>query len=457
MNKLLRARLLFGALVWLVGCALAAHAAPSQTGTARLMQGPMLGAVGPDFALVWVRASGEYAITARYGTDPALEEGPETEAVQTGPAEDFTAVVRLTGLQPATTYYYRILLNGQPDAYKRQAPPIAFRTAPAPGEPAQFSVAFGSCARLQQDPVQRIWNAAAELAPDFFIWTGDNVYGDSLHAIIVAEEYRRQREIPSIVPFLQGTPQLAVWDDHDFGLNDHDRTNPVKADMLKIFKQYWPNTGYGTPETPGVFFTYSYGGVDFIMLDCRYHRDPNAAPDTPEKTLLGAGQLAWLKEELKKSTAPFKVLVSGSGWTKAKGEGGDSWAAFLHERNALFEFIRVNEIEGVVLVSGDTHVGELNAIPWSEQGGYDFYDLVSSPLAQAASSNWRNRDPEVRLRPGFEAPNVGLLRFDMRGDPTLTFNLYGEDGQPAWEPLSLKASQLRNGVASHTTRPPGSR
>src|SRR5690606_19440841 len=132
-----------------------------------------------------------------------------------------------------------------------------------------------------------------------------------------------------------------------------------------------------------------------------------------EKTFLGADQLQWLKNGLNASTAPFKVLVCGSGFNNGKGPGGDSWSSALHERNALFDFIRDEAIGGVILMSGDTHVGELNAIPWSERGGYDFYELVSSPLAQTASTNLTGRSPEARIRTTYNlASNAGLLEFD---------------------------------------------
>ena len=257
------------------------------------------------------------------------------------------------------------------------------------------------------------------------------------------------RDVPSYREVMRNIPQLATWDDHDFGLNDHDRTNPVKEEALEVFEQYWANPAYGLPDTPGVFFSYHYGGVDFFVVDCRYHRDPNSDEDTPAKTLLGTEQMAWLQEELKASTAAFKVLVSGSGWTKAKGPGGDSWAAYLHERDRLLQFIVDNGISGVVLVSGDTHVGELNAIPFSDKGGYDFYDLVSSPLAQGSGDGWKKRFPEARLRAGFQQENTGLLTFDLTGDvPTLTFNLYDIEGKAAWPDFVIRADQLVNGVES---------
>ena len=62
----------------------------------------------------------------------------------------------------------------------------------------------------------------------------------------------------------------------------------------------------------------------------------------------GKRQSEWLREALLASRAPFKVLACGSGWSIEDGPTGDTWAAFLTERNALFDFIRDNRIEGVV-------------------------------------------------------------------------------------------------------------
>jgi alkaline phosphatase D len=57
--------------------------------------------------------------------------------------------------------------------------------------------------------------------------------------------------------------------------------------------------------------------------------------------MLGGEQKAWLKDELRASRAPFKVLVSGGGFSKAE-RGGDSWAVYTNERDELFDFIRDN-------------------------------------------------------------------------------------------------------------------
>ena len=105
-------------------------------------------------------------------------------------------------------------------------------------------------------------------------------------------------------------------------------------------------------------------------------------------------------------------------------------------------------IEGVVCISGDSHMGELNCIPRSEVGGYDIYDFCSSPLAQAPAAKHTRQVPEVRIRDTWtRSTNVGLMRFDMTASPpTLTYNLHDVLGKPVWAPLVLTPADLRNGV-----------
>ena len=142
------------------------------------------------------------------------------------------------------------------------------------------------------------------------------------------------------------------------------------------------------------------------------------------------------------------MLVSGGGFSKAE-RNGDSWAVYQHERNELFDFIRDNRIEGVFGISGDSHMGELNCVPRSDQGGYDFYDLCSSPLANLPDLDFVDQMPEVRIRsPWTRSCNLGLLDFSFDDGPTLTYTLHNIYGAPAWAPLVLKPADLRNGAST---------
>jgi alkaline phosphatase D len=417
-------------------------------GYPRVMQGPMVGAVTDTDARIWVRLSGEYSVTVDYGRGFELSPLVRTEPIVAMASNDYTAVVTLGGLEPDTEYFYRINVNGVPDRYLRGHPPFRFRTAPEKGRARTFRVAFGSCPRFQDDRIQPIWGVVEGLQPDLFLWIGDNVYADSLDPEIQREEHRRQRDVAGLQGVLHNISHLAVWDDHDFGLNNSDRTNPIRSQALEVFRQYWANPAYGLPDAPGVFFNYGFGAVDFFFLDGRFYRDPDTTP-VPGKTMLGERQFSWLQAELKKSTAVFKVLVSGSAWSVDKGVASDSWTGSRHERDRLFDFIRDNGIGGVILVSGDLHVGELNAIPWSQRGGYDLYDLISSPLAQKTPDSWLEQRPEHRIRPVyFQGSNVGVIDFVFDGSPRVIYRLFDIHGRSVWAPFVVHARELVNGVTS---------
>ncbi|WNO52416.1 alkaline phosphatase D family protein [Stakelama saccharophila] len=448
----LRRRTMLAGMGALAAAPLPVRARRSETGNPRLMQGPMVGAVTGSEILIWGRASGPYRVEIEYADNPDFANARRSAPVQAQAERDFTTVSRLTGLESGRRYYYRPLVEGDQPKYRQELSPYSVRTAPA--EPAKIRIAFGSCARVQEDPEQPIWGAVLRSEPDLFLWLGDNIYADSRIPGVMAEIYRRQRDVAGAQPVLRQVPQLAIWDDHDFGEGGADRTFATREQSLALFKQYWANPAYGLPDAPGVFFRYSYGGTDFFFLDDRYYRDPNDMPQSAEKTQIGAAQREWLQQSLLESDAPFKLVIAGGGWTRTQPDeqpvGWGSWASFLHERNALFDFIRDNRIGGVVLLSGDTHAGELNAVPWSARGGYDFYDLVASPLAQDTSINWFRRRPERRIRGAYAgSANFGELEIDAAADrPKLTYKLRNIYGKSVWNDLVLYADELVNGVTS---------
>jgi alkaline phosphatase D len=426
-----------------------AVAGPDPDGSPRIMQGPMIGYVTTDVAAIWLRVSAPVTTQIEYAFPDKPHDWLRSEIITAMRETDFTVVHQLKGLKPGQDIHYRVLVNGALDPEILGKPASVFKTAPQ--RATAFRVGFGSCARVQRQPVQPIWDALTRMNPDLFFWLGDNIYGDSLESTILAEEYRRQRDVVNLKPFMATVPQLAIWDDHDYGLNDHDRTNPIRDDALRVFKNYWANPGYGLPQTAGVFFKYTYGGVDFFFLDNRYHRDPVDQLDDLNKTTLGQAQREWLFDGLKASRTPFKMILAGQPWNDGKLPGGESWSSFVTERKMLLDHIQQNKISGVVLASGDTHVGELNVLQNEAYGaGYDIYEFVSSPLAQDTASSWLNYRAIPRIRQVYaRSSNAGVIDFDMTlSDPALRFTLIDTLGNPAWSPFEIKASDLKPGVTS---------
>lgn len=100
-------------------------------------------------------------------------------------------------------------------------------------------------------------------------------------------------------------------DDHDYGTDGSDKSFIFKRESLDLFKDYWANPSYGTPETPSVFTKISYNVVDFFLLDDRYYRDTQNMPDFAQKAIFGEAQLDWLKNALLGSTASLKIIAAG--------------------------------------------------------------------------------------------------------------------------------------------------
>ncbi len=334
-----------------------------------ITHGPMVGAVADDSVRLHLRTDATRRVAVWAGPADGGVAGARVAAwVYPSPRRDFTAEPVLSDLEPDTEYVYWFEVEGRPIGSFHEV-----TTAPPPGAPGQMDLAFGSCTRTDDEP---IFAAVAEKDPDLFLFLGDNHYANSDDLGALRWYYRWGLEIPERAALAARTSTLATWDDHDFTGNNTDGTEPGRDTALRAFDEYWANPSAGTEGTPGVFFAHAWGDVDLFLVDDRYHRGL-------DDSMLGPGQLQWLKDALDASTATFKLVACGSQWT-AEGSS-DSWATFLPERDELFDFIRDRRIDGVVLLSGDVHRTELRLIDRTAAGSYSLPELVSSPLANSNS------------------------------------------------------------------------
>ena len=109
--------------------------------------------------------------------------------------------------------------------------PTACSSAPEP--PAITTIAFGSCARSDED--QPIWDRIVAAEPELFLFIGDNIYADT-EDMATVDETGCQRETPddilapAEVPNDQGTdgetdpPQRPSDGDTEDAESTHDRT-----------------------------------------------------------------------------------------------------------------------------------------------------------------------------------------------------------------------------------------
>lgn len=404
------------------------HLACSSCAEEPVTHGPVVGAVTPDAARLWLRTDLARDVTALVH-DEADATAPVTRVdVRTRADDDFTAIFDVPGLAPG--HRYRAFFEAEGELTPASA---TFHTPPAPGTKGTLKLAFGSCARI---PPQSIFDVAAREAPDFFVFGGDNTYADSPKTDVHWAHLRAALEHRARADFLKTTPSIAIWDDHDFTGNDSNGTWKGKGEVLRAFEDYFANTSLGTPETPGVFSTFQWGDVELFLLDVRSYRSPDEEFDG---TMLGEAQEKWLEERLRLSQATFKLLVSGSVWGPSAGE---TWLDHPEARERLFDFLSYQRIPGIVLLGGDLHRSMLrrNARPEA----YTLPEIVSSPLA--VPGTWKCPPPErgedrITCFDGGNA--VAVLAFDTaRPDPSLEVRLLDEGSKEVGK-MEILRSQLQ--------------
>ncbi|MHC4253651.1 MAG: alkaline phosphatase D family protein, partial [Planctomycetota bacterium] len=369
----------------------------------RLFGGPMLGCVTDRSARVWVRTPGAARVQAVVGAGPA--ESMKSKVASTSKVGDFTAVLEVDGLEPFTTYGYDVLVDGR-SVFEGKHP--AFRTSPAKGQKARFSVAFGGGARYvpKHEP---IWATIAARRPHAFLFLGDNIYTDIPQRRDVQRVYYYRRQLRSEFRLMCASSAVqAIWDDHDFGKNDCagglETFNPEwKLPVWKVFRENWNNPYYGGGEKqPGCWFDFSIGDIDFFMTDGRYYRDFKRG------TMLGPVQKRWLLKKLAASKATFKVIASGTLWTERADKGGkDSWQGVREERDEIFSLIDRERIGGVVLISADRHRSEIWEI--KRANGYTLYEFESSKLTNMHTHKTRKEAAWSYNKGNF----FGMLTFDL--------------------------------------------
>ena len=349
-----------------------------------LIHGPMTGAVTKNSAKVWVRTLNESSFKVKVANTPELTNIIGIFSGQTTESADYTGFAEISGLKPNTQYFYSVEINGNSSAKV-----ASFKTFPEKEDSTILRIAFGGGA-FYNPKREYIWNVIAEQKPYFFLGMGDNVYIDHPDLPDVQKFCYYQRE--SSEPFramLKTVPYYSVWDDHDFGVNDSyggaEKFKPAwKTKVLNVYKENTVNPYYGGgDENPGIWYDFSMGDIDFFMIDTRYYRTPSFVENNgANANMLGKVQMQWLKKELKKSTATFKVIVSSIPWSdgaKDVMEGRfDTWRGYPKERAEIFDFLSDNKIEGVVLLSADRH--RHDAWKHKRPGDYSLYEFTSSRL-----------------------------------------------------------------------------
>eukprot|EP00760_Papus_ankaliazontas_P032900 PhM_4_TR6074/c0_g1_i1/m.2705/K01113/phoD; alkaline phosphatase D len=292
-------------------------------------------------------------------------------------------------------------------------PPRAPKASAAQRSTLRF--AFGSCNK--PDYNQSVWGdllavgessggGDAHRGWDLFAWLGDVVYNDNRTSFPlmrfspnpieeVRRRYNMQRSNRLYAQLAATTPIIGVWDDHDFGLNDADKTFADKDVNQEAFLDFLGVERNAPIRRQAGVYTYQLletpneavpglgrrGRVLIVLLDNRYHKDPYG---TEGGDFLGEAQWAWLESLLR--DVPADVTIIGSGIQVINDvKPSEHWGRFPAARQRMLDLIAQTRRERVLFLSGDIHIAELNVAKCTPSG-YPLYDLTSSGITHANPS-----------------------------------------------------------------------
>ncbi|MCY7309756.1 MAG: alkaline phosphatase family protein [Chitinophagaceae bacterium] len=424
----------------------------------RIISGPMLGPVELRDAKVWVEVSQDVkAASLQYNKKGDLKTG-RTILYKGELGNDFNPIYFTVGrLDFNTTYEYKIWLNG--------------KATPKGGEfttkdlwqwrkqPPEFSFLTGSCSYFNHPVYDRpgtpygkdssIFEPMAKEKAAFMLWLGDAWYTREVDYYSEWGLWYRashDRASPIMQNFLKSMPQLAIWDDHDYGPNDIGKNYILKDASRKVFNAYFCNPSAGE-NGQGTYTMTTWGDADIFMTDDRWWRSADKLKDSvdgkpnPEKRMLGIQQMEWLKNSLLYSSATFKIIAVGSQVLNPVSPY-DTWWNFPAEYHELMNFLKEYKINGVVFLTGDRHHSEI--IKVDRPGSYPLYDITVSPLTSSTHKfTGTEKNNSYRVLGIDEKQNYGRFSFSgIRGSRKLTVEYLGLKGEKLGE-WSISEKELK--------------
>lgn len=306
-------------------------------------------------------------------------------------------------------------------------------------DPNVYSIGFGSC--LTQERSMPIFNTIKDENYDLFLMIGDNVYGDSEREDLLElrEAYDKQRQ--NFDNLNLNFPIEAIWDDHDYGLNDAGKEYAYKEDAKELFLDFWNIPMDDVRRSrDGLYFEWiqTIDGitVQMLFLDTRFFRDallPTDERGAPGKerylphtdtslTMLGVDQWNWLEEKMN-IQVDHRIIVSSIQFL-AMGHGWEAWKTLPHERQKLIDIIDQSSSDNVLILSGDRHRAGLYQL--TTNSNKNIIEMTSSSL-NLSFANDEEAGP-LRVGPTFVQENYGEILLN-KASNSLIVNLKDNQGK----------------------------
>lgn len=366
-----------------------------------------------DRVILWTRVTtasqAAVPVTLRIARDAAFSVDVQQVLAMATPQRDFTVKLDMSGLAPATTYYYQFEFAGHPSAIGRT------RTLPLGGLD-RLRIAVASCSSYAHGYFNAYQRIAERADLDLVLHLGDYIYeyGNGEYGaarsyepageIVSLEDYRTRHGQYKLEAELQELhrqhPVICVWDDHESandswqgGAENHQAAvegdwPSRKARAQQAYDEWLP---IRSTDPSRIFRSFEIGNlVSLAMLDSRLFarseplQSSLSVPGLPlgaftasgafldsSRTLLGDEQEQWLASLLRNSAAKWKLLGQQVMFGQLKLLGApnalglsqflnpDQWDGYPVARNRIFDVLRGDAdhaaIDNAVVLTGDIH------------------------------------------------------------------------------------------------------
>lgn len=276
-------------------------------------------------------------------------------------------------------------------------------------------IAIASC---MNDYLHRraVWQSLITQSPDYIFFVGDSVYADMISQIETEPADPKQlwtrfvqtRNKLQIYKEKRLIPILAIWDDHDFGINNGNRHYSYVTESQENFLSFFAQGSQldSIERGPGLAFKFSAFKKNFYFLDGRSFRSEDKEVDP---TMFGSAQEQWLFSHLQNDKTP-SWLINGSQWFGGYLEKESyEYTMPLSFKRFLVNLKSTNV--PVQFISGDVHFSEIMEIE-SEILGYPTLEITSSSIHSLTFPGWHYTKRNPRRVEATSAHNFNVIHFE---------------------------------------------
>jgi len=408
-----------------------------------IADGITAGDVTPSSAVVWARTSNTSRMIVDWSTEESFRNAQHIEGPIATARNGNVAQTVLDGLPSGKEIFYRVRFKTQGGG--ASAPATGRLVTPGEGRDLSFVFGGDQCGAgwgINPDwGGLRIFKTMLDTRPDFLIHLGDRIYADRIiHDEIRLPDGRRWRNIVTPAKkvvaesldlfrgnysynfidehyrrFSAQVPMIATWDDHEvmnnwwpgrrltwkemhrkgYGIKD---TTPLVEWGRQAFFEFTPMRRNDT-DPDRIYRKVPCGPLaDVFMLDGRSYRGPNDRNrdrfGSENTQMLGPAQIEWLKNELQKSKAVWKIIANPQPIAHVRKRPApryDQWANGDHgaplgrelEIADILTFIKRQGIQNTVWLAADVHYSAAFQFDPNRAAFRDFlpfWEFVSGPF-----------------------------------------------------------------------------